>query len=133
MAVDIPINNTASDREPEQKLAYWREDIGVNLHHWHWHLLYPSEGPDRVVRKDRRGELFYYMHQQIQGRYNIERFCNGLPRVKSLAQFREAIPEGYYPKLTQSSNNRSYPGRSRNLVLNVSSDRREDLVNGEED
>nr|AAL37426.1 prophenol oxidase [Aedes aegypti] len=118
MAIDIPVNYTASDRELEQRMAYWREDIGVNLHHWHWHLVYPAEGPDVVVRKDRRGELFYYMHQQTMARYNIERFCNGLSRVRPFAQLREPIPDGYYPKITQSSNNRSYPGRGRNQLLN---------------
>lgn len=33
-SVDIPLNFTASDREIEQRLAYFREDIGVNMHHW---------------------------------------------------------------------------------------------------
>jgi hypothetical protein len=32
----------------------------------HWHLVYPFEASDRrIVDKDRRGELFYYMHQQV--------------------------------------------------------------------
>lgn len=30
----LPINYTASDLDPEHKLWYFREDIGVNLHHW---------------------------------------------------------------------------------------------------
>lgn len=63
--VEIQMNFTASDREDEQRLAYFREDIGVNMHHWHWHLVYPGEGPLAVVAKDRRGELFYYMHNQV--------------------------------------------------------------------
>lgn len=63
--MEIQMNFTASDREQEQRLAYFREDIGVNMHHWHWHLVYPGEGPLNVVRKDRRGELFYYMHSQV--------------------------------------------------------------------
>lgn len=63
--VEIQMNFTASDREPEQRLAYFREDLGVNSHHWHWHLVYPGEGPRDVVAKDRRGELFYYMHSQV--------------------------------------------------------------------
>lgn len=65
MPVEIQMNFTASDREPEQKVAYFREDIGVNMHHWHWHLVYPGEGPTEVVSKDRRGELFYFMHSQV--------------------------------------------------------------------
>ncbi|XP_055535218.1 phenoloxidase 8-like [Wyeomyia smithii] len=118
MAIDIPMNYTASERELEQRMAYWREDIGVNLHHWHWHLVYPATGPDRVVRKDRRGELFYYMHRQIVARYNTERFANQLPRVLTFAHLREQIQEAYFPKIIRSSNNRTFPGRGRNQTLN---------------
>lgn len=32
--IDIPKNYTATDREDEQRMAYFREDIGVNMHHW---------------------------------------------------------------------------------------------------
>ena len=55
--------------EPEQTLAYFREDVGVNSHHFHWHLVYPFMGPEpRFYDKDRRGELFYYMHEQMLAR-----------------------------------------------------------------
>lgn len=64
----IPKDYTASDLEPEHRVAYFREDLGINLHHWHWHLVYPAFGPPSVVAKNRRGELFYYMHQQILAR-----------------------------------------------------------------
>lgn len=69
MPIIIPRDYTASDAEPEHRLAYFREDLGINLHHWHWHLVYPFSGTEEVVRKDRRGELFYFMHQQIVARY----------------------------------------------------------------
>lgn len=65
MFINIPLNYTATEREPEQRMAYFREDIGVNVHHWHWHLVYPGEGENRIINKDRRGELFYYMHSQV--------------------------------------------------------------------
>lgn len=119
MVIEIPRNYTASEREDEQRLAYFREDIGVNMHHWHWHLVYPGEGDDRVVRKDRRGELFYYMHAQIIARYNVERLCNRLKRVVVLNNLREAVPEAYFPKMIRSSNNRSYPPRTANTVFRV--------------
>ncbi|EDS44937.1 phenoloxidase subunit A3 [Culex quinquefasciatus] len=117
MAIDIPMNFTALDREPEQRLAYFREDIGVNLHHWHWHLVYPGMGPREVVDKDRRGELFYYMHGQLVARYHLERFCNGLGRVAPLNNLRQPIREPYYPKILRSANNRTHPARYRNMVL----------------
>ncbi|XP_053966734.1 phenoloxidase 2 [Anastrepha ludens] len=109
--IEIPQNFTASDREEEQRLSYFREDIGVNSHHWHWHLVYPGSGPEEVVRKDRRGELFYYMHHQLMARYNVERFCNNLAKLQPLNNVREPITEGYFPKILCSLNNRTYPGR----------------------
>ena len=66
--VEIPVNYTASDLELEHRVAYFREDMGINLHHWHWHLVYPNVGTQQMINKDRRGELFYYMHQQIVAR-----------------------------------------------------------------
>ncbi|CAH2052547.1 unnamed protein product, partial [Iphiclides podalirius] len=112
MPVIIPQNYTAADSEPEQRVAYFREDIGINLHHWHWHLVYPFDSADRaVVNKDRRGELFYYMHQQIIARYNAERFCNNLGRVTRYNNFREPIAEGYFPKLDSQVASRAWPPR----------------------
>ncbi|XP_061391535.1 phenoloxidase 2-like [Musca vetustissima] len=115
--IEIPRNYTATDAEDEQRLAYFREDIGVNMHHWHWHLVYPGSGPREIVAKDRRGELFYYMHHQIIARYNVERFCNHLKRVEVINNFRAPIADGYFPKLLSSVNNRTYPGRVANAVL----------------
>lgn len=87
------------------------------MHHWHWHLVYPGEGERSIVDKDRRGELFYYMHNQIINRYNVDRMCNGLERVKPLNNLRVAVPEGYFPKIIRSSNNRAYPPRHANILL----------------
>lgn len=115
--VELPTNFTASDLEDEQRLAYFREDIGVNMHHWHWHLVYPIEGPLQVVDKDRRGELFYYMHGQLVARYESERLSNGMPRVVPYANMREPVKEGYYPKLLRNTNMRPYPGRAPNTTL----------------
>lgn len=65
--IEIPKSYTASDDEIEHRLWYFREDIGVNLHHWHWHLVYPFEAfSPLIVAKHRRGELFYYMHEQVE-------------------------------------------------------------------
>ena len=66
--LEIPKDYTASDLEEEHKVAYFREDLGINLHHWHWHLVYPFDAPMEIVNKDRRGELFFYMHQQVIAR-----------------------------------------------------------------
>lgn len=112
----IPRDYTATDLEEEHRLAYWREDIGVNLHHWHWHLVYPFTASDlRIVAKDRRGELFFYMHQQIIARYNCERLCNSLKRVKKFSNWREPIPEAYFPKLDSLTSSRGWPPRQSGM------------------
>ncbi|XP_011195600.2 phenoloxidase 2 [Zeugodacus cucurbitae] len=99
----IPHDYTASDEEPEHRLWYFREDFGVNLYHWQRYLLYPFEASEHsVVFKGRRGELFYYMYQQILARYNVERLSNDLERVKPLDDLREYIKEGYFPKMESS-------------------------------
>ncbi|XP_046384944.1 phenoloxidase 2-like [Ischnura elegans] len=115
--IEIPRDYTASDLEEEHRVAYFREDVGINLHHWHWHLVYPFQAPLNIVRKDRRGEIFYYMHQQIQARYNFERMCNKLGRVKRLLNLREPIPEGYFPKLDTLVASRNYPPRLSGTTL----------------
>jgi len=120
--------NTADDlvefskdyMEPENRLIYFREDVGVNLHHWHWHLVYPFEldAKDiKIVDKDRRGELFYYMHEQLLARYNFERLSNHLPLVERLNDFRKQIPEAYFTNIIMKSSQKPYGSRVKNLTL----------------
>ncbi|XP_045478278.1 phenoloxidase 1-like isoform X2 [Harmonia axyridis] len=115
--IEIPKDYTASNLEDEHRLAYFREDIGINLHHWHWHLVYPFEAAMEVVNKNRRGELFYYMHQQIIARYNFERLCNSLKRVTRFSDWRAPIAEGYFPKMDSLVASRSYPSRVHNQTI----------------
>ncbi|TMW39359.1 hypothetical protein DOY81_015561, partial [Sarcophaga bullata] len=118
MPIIVPRDYTASDLEPEHRLWYFREDLGINLHHWHWHLVYPFEAGDRaIVAKDRRGELFFYMHQQIIARYNLERFSNNLARVTRFNDFRQPIAEGYFPKMDSLVSSRAWPPRFDNTRI----------------
>ncbi|XP_053963742.1 phenoloxidase 2-like [Anastrepha ludens] len=118
MPITIPRDYTASDLEPEHRLWYFREDLGINLHHWHWHLVYPFEAGDRaIVNKDRRGELFYYMHEQVVARYNLERFSNNLARVVRFNNLREPITEGYFPKMDSLVASRAWPPRFEDTKL----------------
>lgn len=114
--IEIPRDYTASDLDEEHRIAYFREDIGVNLHHWHWHIVYPFDGAREIVNKNRRGELFYYMHQQILARYNFERLCNNMKRTTRWNNWREPIPEAYFPKLDSLVASRSWPSRSANQI-----------------
>ena len=88
--------------DPEQKLDWWREDPGLAEHHYNWHVYYPYTEPE----KDRQGELFAYMHQQMLARYNAERFGVGLPPVLPFGPgigWDRALTEGYNPNLEDYS------------------------------
>ncbi|HEX2202064.1 MAG TPA: tyrosinase family protein [Longimicrobium sp.] len=82
-------------------LEWYREDPFANEHHEHWHVVYPIRGiPDGKggrKSKDRHGELFFYMHQQMLARYDVERLAVGKPPVAAFADYRERIAEGYDP------------------------------------
>ncbi|XP_043275465.1 phenoloxidase 2-like [Venturia canescens] len=109
---------TATPLEPEHQLAYFREDIGINLHHYHWHLVYPIvKVAKEIVEKDRRGELFYYAHQQILARYNAERLCAQLGRIKKIKSFEEPEAEAYFPKLTTLNAEFNWASRPAGLTV----------------
>lgn len=78
--------------------------------------MYPFEGVRQLVEKDRRGEIFYYMHQQVVARYNAERLSNNMGAVERFSNFRAPIPEGYFPKLDTLVANRSWPSRPDGAV-----------------
>jgi tyrosinase len=85
----------------EDALAWFREDPLANAHHEHWHIVYPNRGipdesnPGRRKTKDRQGELFFYMHQQMLARYDTERLAIDLDPVKPLDDYYSEKLEGY--------------------------------------
>lgn len=105
--------------EKERNLDLWREDLLLSEHHEHWHLIYPylgaqtkqlahdgrgrnfqhhdPGGPYLHVAKDRQGELFVYMHQQLLARYNAERLSVGLGAVEPLDDYDGTIVEEHDP------------------------------------
>jgi tyrosinase len=93
----------------EAKLDYFREDTAINDHHNKWHVVYPHGGhpdptnPGVVITKDRQGELFWYMHEQMLARYDAERRAFGLARVRPLEDYRGPITEGYMANLPRFS------------------------------
>ncbi|GIY12158.1 hemocyanin G chain [Caerostris extrusa] len=114
----VEIEDTGNILEPEYKLAYFREDIGINAHHWHWHVVYPANWSVELTGKlkDRKGELFYYMHQQMCARYDCERLSNGLNRMVAFHNFEEKL-EGYAPHLTSLVSGLHYASRPQGFSM----------------
>jgi hypothetical protein len=85
---------------PEQSLSYFTEDIGVNSFYYYYNLYYPfwMSGEEFNLKADNRGELFYYMYQQILARYYLERLSNGFGEIKTF-NWEVPLETGYYPSL----------------------------------
>eukprot|EP01120_Amphizonella_sp_Union-15-10_P009094 TRINITY_DN337_c0_g1_i1.p1 TRINITY_DN337_c0_g1~~TRINITY_DN337_c0_g1_i1.p1 ORF type:complete len:703 (-),score=142.60 TRINITY_DN337_c0_g1_i1:48-2156(-) len=118
---ELKFHITGTEVDPEHKVAWYREDPWWNSHHWHWHVIYPVAGViDEATgvkkTKDRQGELFYFMHQQMLARYDAERLGAGLARVVPFKDFREIMP-GYDSHLIGNSGNFSYGPRPGGVVM----------------
>nr|CAR85695.1 hemocyanin subunit type 1 [Hierodula membranacea] len=97
----VRMNFTGTIRNPEQRVAYLGEDVGMNAHHSHWHMDFPFwwKQQEYGVEKDRKGELFYWMHHQLIARFDLERLSNDLPFVEPLS-WEDKIVDGFYPQTT---------------------------------
>jgi hypothetical protein len=95
---------------PEQKLSYFTEDIGLNSYYYYFHADYPfwMGGTEYNLYKDRRGEYYLFHYQQLLARYYSERLSNGLGYIPEFS-WNEPIT-GYYPSLRYYSG-ASFPER----------------------
>jgi hypothetical protein len=100
--VTIPMNFTGwyMHMNKDQKLTYMTEDPVYNALYYQYSLDYPywMAGKDYGLDKDRRGEFFIVLHQQILARYYLERLSNGLGEIPEF-NWRQPIKSGYRPSL----------------------------------
>ncbi|XP_053693940.1 hexamerin-1.1-like [Sabethes cyaneus] len=103
---------------PEQKISYFTEDIGLNTYYYYFHVDYPFwlGGKEFGLYKDRRGELYLYEHQQILARYYLERLCNGLGHIPEFSWYWP-VETGFYPDL-QYYNGHPFPSRDNYHIVN---------------
>nr|XP_045623130.1 hemocyanin subunit-like [Procambarus clarkii] len=92
---------SGSKRNPEQRVAYFGEDIGLNTHHVTWHLEFPFWWDDAHEghHLDRKGENFFWVHHQLTVRFDAERLSNYLSPVEEL-HWEKPIKEGFAPHTT---------------------------------
>jgi tyrosinase len=110
----IPMNFTGTIRNTEQRVSYFGEDVGMNSHHSHWHQEWPFWMEEKHgEHKDRKGELFWYMHHQLTARFDAERLSNNLNKVEPL-HWDKPILEGFVPK-AQYKSGHEFPSRPDNM------------------
>lgn len=90
------LNNNPAQKE----LSYFTEDVGLNAYYYYFNLDYPFwlGGEEYGLNKDRRGELFYFVHQQLLARYYMERLSHGHGSIP-VFNWEEDIRTGYVPSM----------------------------------
>ncbi|XP_076064870.1 hemocyanin A chain-like [Oratosquilla oratoria] len=107
---------TGSKRNPEQRVAYFGEDIGLNSHHVSWHMSYPFWWKNTYGHKlDRKGELFFWAHHQLTVRFDAERLSNHLAPVDEL-YWTHPIVEGFAPHTIYKYGG-EFPARPANVIF----------------
>nr|ADE58570.1 hemocyanin HC1 [Limnoria quadripunctata] len=105
---------TGTKKNPEQRVAYFGEDIGLNVHHVSWHMDYPFWWKDSYgYHLDRKGELFFWAHHQLTVRFDAERLSNNLDLVDELYWDRPIV-EGFAPHTTYKYGG-EFPARPDNV------------------
>lgn len=91
-------------KDSEYMLNYYMEDVGLNAYYFYFRQVFPSwlSSKNYDVPKNIRGELYYFIHQQLMARYNLERMSNGLGGVEDLDWYKPIFP-GYYSTLVYSN------------------------------
>nr|P80888.2 RecName: Full=Hemocyanin [Palinurus vulgaris] len=88
---------TGTQKNREQRVAYFGQDIGMNIHHVTWHMDFPFWWDDSYgYHLDRKGELFFWVHHQLTARFDAERFSNWMDPVDEL-HWDDIIHEGFAP------------------------------------
>lgn len=95
----------------DDQLRYFTEDVGVNSYYFYFSMDYPYwlGGEEFGLMKDRRGEQYLYMHQQLLARYYMERLSNGMGSIPDFS-LHKPIETGYSSGLSYY-NGLSFPVR----------------------
>ncbi|KAG7158031.1 Hemocyanin B chain-like 2, partial [Homarus americanus] len=105
---------TGTKKNKEQRVAYFGEDIGLNIHHVTWHMDFPFWWKDSYgYHLDRKGELFFWAHHQLTVRFDAERLSNWLDPVDEL-HWERTIHEGFAPH-TSYKYGGEFPARPDNV------------------
>ncbi|XP_071532774.1 pseudohemocyanin-2-like [Panulirus ornatus] len=112
----IKMGFTGTKRNPEQKVAYFTEDIGLSTHYVNWHMEYPFWWRDTYGRHiERKGEVFFWIHHQLTNRFDAERICNHL-EISEPFRVDKPLKEGFAPQIAYK-NGVPFPSRPDDFVL----------------
>lgn len=99
--------------DDEYTLDYFTDDVMLNNYYYYIRNLFPFwiTIKDLEVPKHIRGELYYYIHQQLMARYYLERLSNGFGEIEDFSYSKSFAPS-YYSTLVYG-NGVPLPSRER--------------------
>ncbi|OAD55592.1 Arylphorin subunit alpha [Eufriesea mexicana] len=99
--------------DDEYKLDYFMEDAGLNAYYYYIRQMFPfwMNSETYNMPKEIRGQLYYFLHQQLLARYGLERMSKGLGPINEFDWNRPIIP-GFYSTLMYP-NGIPFPQRNR--------------------
>nr|SMH67861.1 HcA [Scolopendra dehaani] len=114
----VNLNISSNYLNVENSLNYFTNDLGMNSHHYHYHVVHPATGvPIQTVTRDRHGSRFAHMHSQLVRRYESERLSSGLPLTESFVNWDEPIQTGFSSHLTIFKKSYYYNFRPEGITL----------------
>ncbi|XP_071532770.1 pseudohemocyanin-1-like [Panulirus ornatus] len=112
----IKMGFRTTKKNPEQKVAYFAEDIGLSSHYVNWHMEYPFWWKDTYGRHiERKGEIFFWIHHQLTNRFDAERISNHL-KISEPIREDKPLKEGYAPQISYK-NGVAFPSRPDDVML----------------
>ncbi|KAG5309971.1 CRPI protein, partial [Pseudoatta argentina] len=125
--VVVPVNYSAQLSSSEQQLSYFTQDIGLANYYGYVNLAeslleqgqqtpsqYQQQGSQNQEDHIGQGSVYYYLHQQLLARYELNRLSNGLGPIQNIDYVNVQVP--YQPHL-RTTNGLELPGRPQNLQL----------------
>ncbi|XP_015112052.1 arylphorin subunit alpha [Diachasma alloeum] len=90
--------------DKEYELDYFYDDVGLNNYYYYIRSIFPFwiSLKDLEVPKQIRGELYYYVHQQLMARYYLERLSNGFGEIEDFNMYKKFAP-GYFSTLVYAN------------------------------
>lgn len=112
----INANYTGSffENNDESKLAYFREDVGLNTFYY---LRKLKQAPwfNNDIVNGKYGENLFQMMTQLNARYNMERYANGLPELVSYTW--ASVPDVPYDPTLIYTNGNEFGSRNDHLQM----------------
>ncbi|XP_014203409.1 arylphorin subunit alpha-like [Copidosoma floridanum] len=109
----IPYNysRVSSEYDYEQRLAYFTEDVGLNVFYYFLRNMYPffMSSEEFGWPKYFRGEEYLYGQDHLFNRFYLERLSNDLGKIEDYDHSRPFYP-GYWPSLDHP-NGQQFPSR----------------------